>query len=393
MINSIIFTTLLVVITLPLTTILKINAIPINFLPVQFALLLCLLYKFYDLYQRHLIDILLFDLCLVGIVCIVNVLINGQELTGIYHNRVVVFLVVLAIWAQPWPLKLEAQVLLDQILNYFFIFFLGISLLLLGLHIRQYGSDIRFKGFGSGTLHALLAMLCLLYYTDKYKFARLGLVRYLVVFSLAFTILLKTGSRGCFVFTIAALTLTAWKNIRATTVVYGLAAILVPLLLVNAVDIADVPLLKRFIFSNYCDWQTFTSGRLISYQHILRWFWSQRSWNSVLFGSGLNSMKDFVATYDICFPHFDILYILYEGGFVLLGVYGYLFYKAIRYSRYYLYPLLIFANGLHTNMLASPNMIMIFIMLADANFAMHRQAELRIGQDEQEIDLDADGDH
>ena len=115
-------------------------------------------------------------------------------------------------------------------------------------------------------------------------------------------------------------------------------------------------LYQRFNVDNFANFNDFTSGRFESIAEITERVLNYNNFTDLVLGFGFNSIDDLVERgYEL--PHFDIFYILFEGGFLLLIIYFYflkfIFNRFLHKELIFLYILCSF----HTNLLTTPALI------------------------------------
>lgn len=121
------------------------------------------------------------------------------------------------------------------------------------------------------------------------------------------------------------------------------------------------PFFARWDFSEYDDFESFTSGRSITQLKLLSEISS--SFNSFLFGNGLNSVKHLVNTMKLEYPHNDVLFLLYEGGLILLAYVLYAFKILLRSFKNKILFWVFVLSSVHTNVILSPGFLTILILL------------------------------
>ena len=231
---------------------------------------------------------------------------------------------------------------------------------------EQFGNG-RMKGLGSGTSYAILACYILFFLIDEYRFKAMSLAWCLVLSVVPLSSILLTQSRGAFLSLLIILTLksiSSAKNFFIILVLLGVSIFAMSEMesLITAVD-----LLSRIDFRRFDNLDQFTSGRLLTQEYILQWAFSGIGTMQILFGdSGLNGFKQLISD-GLEYPHFDLLYFLYDTGSIGAMVYvGSAIMILCRY-RWDKYLLLFFLSSLHTNMVLSPGILMFSVFLAILN--------------------------
>ena len=226
----------------------------------------------------------------------------------------------------------------------------------------------RSKGFGSGTTYSIMAAYLLIYFATQLKEHRRHLLFLLALSVIPMWSILLTQSRGAFLsllmifFTNSLLRKgMSGKLLLAITVVSVFMAI-------NPIVSESIPLLERLRIDNDFDIQTYSSGRAETQFAIINWFTSESNVLALLFGAeGLNGVKA-LSYQGYQFPHFDILYLIYDTGLVGVGLYLAFTLLILVRTRFDSYILLFFLSGLHTNMILTPA----FLLLSMALYQMKR---------------------
>lgn len=223
----------------------------------------------------------------------------------------------------------------------------------------------RSKGYGSGTTYALMAATFLIYLTSMLRLRHLHLVTFLALASLPLWTVFLTQSRGVFLSLVIIIVLKSLGSMKSFFKFSSLAVVAICIAALNPQFINNIPLIDRLVgFGNQFDLQAYTSGRIETQIVILNWFWSESSILSLLLGAeGLNGIK-ILASKGFEFPHFDLLYLLYDTGLVGAALFLFLMAFLLVRTRFDSNVLLFFISTLHTNMVLSPT----FLLLA---FALH----------------------
>lgn len=221
----------------------------------------------------------------------------------------------------------------------------------------------RSKGYGSGTTYSLMAAILLIYLTSMLSQRRLRALEFCALASVPLWTILLTQSRGVFLSLIVILVVKNLSMIRSFFKLLTLAIVTALILFSIPYLIDSIPLLSRFEFGGESELDTYTSGRLLTQAAITNWIFSETSILSLLLGAeGLNGIKT-LASQGLEFPHFDLLYLIYDTGFVGVGVYLFLAAKLLVRTRFDSYVLLFFLSSFHTNMLLSPVFLVLSIVL------------------------------
>lgn len=244
-----------------------------------------------------------------------------------------------------------------------FILFSVLSLFLNIEHVATEGFAARTKGFGSGTLYATLSVIAIVFYTSRLKRSEINVASYLLLCATPAWSLLMTQSRGAALTLAITLMIMSAGNVRALgklafLLIAGLAAFFL-----FEPNLADVGLIRRITPDNFQDLEQFSSGRIVTHLAIIRWFETESSALALAWGKGLNELKAIVAQFDLEFPHFDLLYVLYDGGVVSAAMFVLLLGLMIAKGRVRQYTVIFALSGLHTNMIASPALIVFLYLL------------------------------
>jgi hypothetical protein len=221
----------------------------------------------------------------------------------------------------------------------------------------------RSKGYGSGTTYALMAAILLIYLTSMFSQRRLRAWGFCALAAVPIWTILLTQSRGVFLSLFVILVVKNLSEIRSLFKLLTFAGVTALVFFLNPYLIESIPLLGRFDFSNQSDLDLYTSGRFLTHAAITNWMSSETSVLSLLLGAeGLNGIKT-LASQGFEFPHFDLLYLVYDTGFVGVGVYLFLATRLLVRTRFDSYVLLFFLSSFHTNMLLSPVFLVLSIVL------------------------------
>jgi hypothetical protein len=236
----------------------------------------------------------------------------------------------------------------------------------------------RSKGYGSGTTYSLMAAISLIHLTSMLSQRRLRPLGFCALAAVPLWTLLLTQSRGVFLSLVVILVVKNLSGIRSFFKLLTLAVV-TALVFVLTQDLLDsIPLLSRFYFGSETDLEVYTSGRLLTQAAITNWITSETSILSLLLGAeGLNGIKT-LASQGFEFPHFDLLYIVYDTGFVGVSVYIFLAVRLLVRTRFDSYVLLFFLSSFHTNMLLSPVFLVLSILLHHVNRQKPLNASLAV---------------
>jgi len=338
----------------------------INFLPLQFIFYIFILFIFYKINIKK--NILIIDTFFVLYFIIVTIY-NIMEPFNIFTNPVIITLITIIFILHTYlPKNLEY---LDKILKLFFIFFIIFSLYLNIQHMMFFGGfSVRSKGFGSGTLYATLSIITILYFLDKFLLREINKFKLFIYTFIPIWSLILTQSRGALLTFILAFLIRNKSNILKYKLNVlkilkwiGLLFLLIVVLLNFWKIISQIPFIKRFELSSYKNVAQFTSNRLPTQEYILEDLSNENS-VTILFGKGLNSIKKLVYEKGLEFPHFDLLYVLYDGGLFSVIFYLIFIFLYVRKSKLIYYPLIYFFSSFHTNMIISPAYLVLLYLLS-----------------------------
>ncbi|MXO47496.1 hypothetical protein GRI69_04400 [Erythrobacter vulgaris] len=226
----------------------------------------------------------------------------------------------------------------------------------------------RSKGWGSGTLYALLAGFVIIYIMLEWPKGSQSRILLFTMLILAGWSIFLTQSRGVFLSLIVMAALQSAIKSKRYIAFASVSLAVAALLWLNIDTVSRIPIIERMQIYDARDLDAFTSGRLQTHVWIWNWLLREDELLSLLFGAqGLGGVKN-LALRGLEFPHFDLLYLLYDGGVV--AALGFVFFSCalIYKTAYSPGVVLFFVSGLHTNMVLAPN----FLILA---MAMHLFAE------------------
>lgn len=238
------------------------------------------------------------------------------------------------------------------------LFFIGAMLIYFSVDFYLNNDlESRSKGFGSGTIFSVVSLYGFSIIYLKYSIKKLSLIKF-IFFGLIFIFpILITQSRGVLltlVFVFVVIEFRSLKKIKLRRILL--------VFIVFGYFIFNSAVLNRFDTSNYDDFNQLTSGRSYTQFYILESFVTESNWINILFGNGLNSIKTIVSRgYE--YPHLDLLFILYEGGIILVLLYILTLYKVYKVYNYKLFFWIFFISSLHTNMIISPGILFLSIIL------------------------------
>ncbi|WCE71620.1 hypothetical protein PL336_07250 [Sulfitobacter faviae] len=225
----------------------------------------------------------------------------------------------------------------------------------------------RSKGYGSGTTYALLAATMLIYLTSMLTQRRLRLFAFCALAAVPLWTIFLTQSRGVFLSLMIILVVKNLFRMRSFFKLLASASVAVLIIALNPNLLDNVPLFDRLQVDSSWDLEAFSSGRLQTQIVIMNWISSEPSLLSLFLGAeGLNGVKT-LTNQGLEFPHFDLLYLAYDTGFVGVSLYLFLMALLLGRTRFDSYILLFFLSALHTNMVLSPVFLIVSIVLHHVN--------------------------
>lgn len=333
----------------------------INFLPLQFIIYIIILFYFFkiklDKKALQIIGIFIFYFITMGIY-------NINNAVSIITNSVLLTIFTLLLVGIMKQVKHHHIKYLDPTLKLFFVVFIFYSIYLNLEHSIIFGMDSRSVGFGSGTLYATLSVIAIIYNTDKFKDLQIKTPTYLLFsFVPAWSILL-TQSRGALLtlgIVLIFMNLSYLKRFLKFSILIAMISVFI---IMFFPEFFELEFIKRLNPSSYKSIEGFTSNRLQTQIFIFNWLDNENSILSLFFGNGFNELKYIVYRNGIEFPHFDLLYIVYDGGYFSVLFYVFCIGVFIVKSNIKYYPLIYLLSGFHTNMILSPSFIILLFLLA-----------------------------
>ena len=368
---------LLQIASLPVTTLLKVKGINVNALPLQVVVIGFMFFCLFQINTKKGLSLLLkYSLPVLGAFYLITVF-TYTSFPNVVMNVLALYCVLIVPCSILWPTRPMAVVKIDLILKYFFVILALITAWLLFEHVSTLGWNKRFKAFGSGTIHALLCILGACFHIDRLTNKKKIDIVSGIVAGVLVVGLFATQSRGVLL-TFALFTLIlVWNRFRPRHIFLLLCSVVCFVAFGLSSEVADIPVFSRFKVKQGEDLQSFTSGRLETQKFILEQYSQASSLKLILFGHGLNSMKTLPTRYGFEFPHFDPLYVLYEGGVLLLSLYIFSLYRFVAKSRDKFYPMIWVVSSLHTNMVVSPYILFLVYLLSLHRVVIRRELKLR----------------
>jgi hypothetical protein len=332
----------------------------LNYLPIQVLAITAILifYGRLTIDKRHNFLYMLFAIYVIFIV-IYNI---SNPYSIITNPILVTFLVMLLIL-----LLHKNDISKDSInitLGIFFLVFIFYSLYINMQFIFESGLSKRFKGFGSGTLYATLSVYAITYYLINYKYLKLNFIVTLSAVSALFLSIFLTQSRGALIVLLVIIAGLFIRSIKS----FAIATLVVILLLIVSSqflqEIGQIDFLQRLLYVNYESLGSFTSGRAVTQIAILDSFNQTSNPIEIFFGFGLNEVKDTLVAYQgLELPHFDLLYILYDGGVVSITIFLLLLRGLMSLEKTKVIWILYIFSSFHTNMIVSPGFLVLTYLM------------------------------
>lgn len=322
-----------------------------NPMPFQFPLLIfCFFYLF---------NFRLKDSFLIIITFLLLLIISRFDLYNFFTSAIVVsFLFYAIVLVSSEHLKIE-EYRLKKLVNTITILIV-ITLLYYGLiYIIGETSELRYKGFGSGTFFALASLYVIYFYYRKYRLKEIKASLFFILSLILIFSILITQSRGVFITLIVILLLSEFSSFRGFN--------FLRLLIIGGVItyfVFNSEIINRFQFTSYDSFDQFTSGRADSQFYILESFKNETNPEIIFFGNGLNNIKNVVYKSGYEFPHLDLLFILNEGGLVLIFLYLFTLFKIYKKFSNKLFFYIFLLSSFHTNMILFPGLL-IYSFIAD----------------------------
>ena len=354
---NIIIAILLIVAVYPLQYFLGTSS---NYLPIQVlaAIAILIFYGRLTINKRYYFLYMLF---VIYVQCIF--IYNISNPYSIISNPILVsFLVMLSIL-----LLHKNDISRDSIhtaLGVFYLIFVFYSLYINMQFIFENGLSERFKGFGSGTLYATLSVFGITYYLINYKYLKLNFIVALSAVSTLFLSIFLTQSRGALIVLLIIIVSLFVKSTKS----FAIMTLAVILLLIASSQllqgIIQLDFLQRLAYANYDSLEAFSSGRIVSQVAILDSFSQASNPIEIFFGFGLNEVKDtLVAQQGLELPHFDLLYILYDGGLVSITMFLLLLRGLMSLEKTKVIWIVYILSSFHTNMIISPGFLVLTYLM------------------------------
>lgn len=332
--------------------------ISINFLPLQFLIYFLLLITFskFKLINNF---IAIFFLCILSLIIIINI---NNPIT-IFTNAIVISLITIYLILLSQIDSTKNYYLIEKTLLIFFIIFSLYSVFLNTNHINEYGLIIRTKGFGSGTLYAVLSLISIIFFSYKLKFKLYNIYISAVIILISVWSILLTQSRGVLLTLLISIVLINIDKIKSIIKFSSLTIIFFIFIYLLIPDFYNLGVFQRLDPSNFDSLDQFTSNRLDSQLVILSWIENEYSFLNLFLGKGLNSLKYYVQINGLEYPHFDLLYVIYDLGIFGVIVYMISLLLLIYKSKFKIYIFIYIISSFHTNMILSPALLVLIYLL------------------------------
>ena len=339
----------------------------VNYVPLQifFGLLSIFLFiKFKILKEK------LFYFLTLSLVLLIIFILNSNYPENFFSSVIVVYFFLGLIMNFFQKLKFNSNLLLisiDLTIILFAIFSFYYNLNFINDPFSYYaenefaGVGGRFKGWGSGLEYCNMSTLGLIWVLKNFLSKRYNIVfASLISIPLLSTIFI-TQSRGPLIvlILIGLYEVLKAKEYKTKNVFYLLISLtLILFIILSNITNDYINIFERLNLSNFADIEQFTSGRSFSQLYILDAVFNS-SFYQFLFGNGLNSFKEICEVIGIEYPHFDVLLIMYDGGLLVTTIYIYSFQYLLKNNDNSSYLLLFFLNGLHSNSINSPSLLIL----------------------------------
>jgi hypothetical protein len=212
----------------------------------------------------------------------------------------------------------------------------------------------RLRGFGSGTIYSVISLYGFTYIILRYKKKMILKTIFYPTLVIFFFTAILTQSRGVLLTMIFVFLVTEIKNFKFS---HALLTIFLGIYF-----IIDSAVLERFYYDDSSDINHLSSGRLNTQTYIIESLFSSDNM-TIFLGNGLNSIKQNLQPLGFEFPHLDILFVIYEGGIVLLFIYLIFIYKVYKMYQNKVLFFVFLISSLHTNMIISPGFLFLGFLM------------------------------
>ena len=223
--------------------------------------------------------------------------------------------------------------------------------------------NTRSKAFGSGTVYSIISLyfftfIYILYKNNAFlKRSNNPQVIFYVLVTLFSSTLLLTQSRGIaatVLFVFLTIEFKELKKIAWSRIVFvGVFAFLI---------IDQSALLSRFNIEQFENLNHLTSGRSNTQFMIIKSVFMSNDKMILFLGHGINSLEALYAK-GFEYPHFDLLFLLYEGGIILVTSYVILIYNLYKIHINKIIFLIYILSSFHSNTILLPGFLMLGIFL------------------------------
>ena len=222
----------------------------------------------------------------------------------------------------------------------------------------------RLSGLGSGTTYALTAAFMCCYFFREYSVKKIGLITFLSLIAVPIWSILLVQSRGVLLSIALIIIISNVKNIRGFLLLCTIFFPALVFIFQSEAVVSSIDVLSRIDYRNYEDLEHFTSGRIQTQVAIAAQVgMSAGTLQSFLGIEGINGLKLLVER-GYFFPHFDLLYFIYDMGFIGALFYIFLSCAVLIRFRFNSFVLLYFISSLHTNMVLDPGFLILSILMS-----------------------------
>ena len=333
-----------------------------NFLPIQLIIILLISRLFFSINLKHIL--------IISISIMALFLAGNIEFNQVFSSSITATFV--TIWFILFSKKIKFKIKdLNKIIS---ILFLIMTVFVAYFNLDFFLSsdlNIRSKAFGSGSLFSIISLYGFTFLMVIYNMKLINKFFFYPILIVFFTSALLTQVRGVMLTMIVVYILLEFENLKSwkwsrLLLITSLGV----LLIVNS------SILNRFNIDNTADVNQLTSGRYATQLLIIESVFITSDNMTFLFGHGLNSIKQNLQPIGLEFPHLDVLFLLYEGGLILLIIYIILMYRIYKSYKYKLLFWIFIISSLHTNMILSPGFLFLGFLL-DKSIVVRTQNNVR----------------
>lgn len=330
-----------------------------NTVPIQFG---CFILFYFIVFKigyskKSIISIILF--------IPISLLIILNSISQVTTSMLVVFFILCLLLSL--DIKVRRKIInIDRLLTYFFSFFLVICLYLNVRFLIWGGEQLHGRlVFSSTTIYTLVSLLTLVFYFKRYRVNRIQLPVFIIIAIISISTIVLTQSRGVLLTLAILILLFLLRNLSSKIIFLFIISSTVSLFFLE--PLKQTGIAKRLNYKNYDTVEDFSSSRYITHIYMYDEF-KRANVEQIILGHGLNSIKrEIVDKQKLHFPHLDLFFVLYEGGIMALGTYIAFFVFLLISTEQKVYWLVFFLSSLHTNMILSSTIIILFFLLAIGN--------------------------